>query len=400
MVRVVLEDAQIQADLEKYKTQEPNPEDETEVAYVALLSKVRGLFSDMEADGGHFLAKQLAGLEECHMDTDNMVSQCSQSWNNLAKQLKRSLYFVNNGKAVIYNEGALLEQEKHAVMSAILPIAGYIHQTNVHVDNQLGTQLTVSYSNECKDAESAISSLIQIALESQRVESEQSLTPCLVQVEVAAEGNDRAPILLSPEEFPNLTKLTKQSNFDASDHLIEFKKAVLTGEQQVGLAKTAGKITLTECGFADDGQALSELMEMGSDDMVLFELNLCGNLPFGPDQALKLVKSCSKTIVIGSGAAADLFNQESLLACLKEKAANNGLYYEMKFEYGSFSSSEKEDFRNFLAAAYALKLGLSQNHAKFAETKAEIIQQLSTAYNQDDPDGETCKFQPNPNEQK
>jgi hypothetical protein len=79
------------------------------------------------------------------------------------------------------------------------------------------------------------------------------------------------------------------------------------------------------------------------------------------------------------------------VARLKEKAAEaeGGLYHSVKFDFGSFSSSEKEAFRHFLAGTYTQKLGLSGDHATFAATKAEVIQQLSKAFDQDDPDAET-----------
>ena len=173
------------------------------------------------------------------------------------------------------------------------------------------------------------------------------------------------------------------------NHSIEFKKTVFTAQQQAGLVKTAGQITLTDCVLIDDGQELSQLLKMGADDMVLWQLKLYENFPFGTDQALKLVESCNKKIVIGSGTAADLFKQEHLVARLKEKAADGGLYHSVKFDFGSFSSSEKEAFRHFLAGTYTQKLGLLGDHATFAATKAEVIQQLSKAYDQDDPDAET-----------
>jgi hypothetical protein len=271
----------------------------------------------MEADG-NFLAKQLAGLSQCEMDIDEIVSECSKSWDTLANRLSQALYFFCNNQV---NEGELLEKEKHGLLSLVLPIAGFAHQTNVHVNNHLNTQLTVSwFDNRSKDAAHVLFALIQLALASQRDDIRKgSQTPCLVQVEVPAEGNEPAAIMLSPDQFPQLTNLP---GCDPSDHSIEFKKTVFTAQQQAGLVKTAGQITLTNCVLIDDGQALSQLLEMGADDVVLRQLKLYENFPFGTDQALKLVESCNKTIVIGSGTAADLFKQEHLVARLKEKAAD------------------------------------------------------------------------------
>jgi hypothetical protein len=208
----------------------------------------------------------------------------------------------------------------------------------------------------------------------------------MVQVEVPAEGNERATIVLSPDQF---SKLTSLSDCDACDHLIQFKKVVFTAKQQAGLLKTAGQIKLTDCVFVGDDQALYETLAIGANGLVLWQLKLYEKFPFSTEQALILIKSCNKTIVIGGGAAVDLFKQECLMARLKEKAASDGLFYSWKFDFGTFSSSEKELFRDFLAEIYTRKLSLLEDHATFAVTKAAIIQQLSEAYDQGDPDVET-----------
>jgi hypothetical protein len=395
MIGIALNASNLETNIEYYQSHDPDPNDQLEVAYVARLSKVRGMMRAMEADG-NFLAKQLAGLSQCEMDIDEIVSKCSNSWDTLAKRLSRALYFFCNNQVVVYNEGSLLQKEKHELLSLVLPIAGFAHQTNVHVANNLNSQLTISwFDNRSKDAARVLFVLIQLALASQLDDIRKgSQTPCLVQVEVPAEGNERAAIVLSPDQFPQLaTNLPgydhKTDTSEPSDHSIEFKKTVFTAQQQAGLVKTAGQITLTDCVLIDDGQALSELLKMGAHDMVLYQLKLCENFPFGTDQALELVESCTKEIVIGSGTAADLFKQEHLVARLKEKAADGGLYYSVKFDFGSFSSSEKEAFRHFLVGTYTQKLGLSGDHATFAATKAEVIKQLSKAFDQDDPDAET-----------
>jgi hypothetical protein len=390
MIGIALNASNLETNIEYYQSHDPDPNDQLEVAYVARLSKVRGMMRAMEADG-NFLAKQLAGLSQCEMDIDEIVSKCSNSWDTLAKRLSRALYFFCNNQVVVYNEGSLLQKEKHELLSLVLPIAGFAHQTNVHVANNLNSQLTISwFDNRSKDAARVLFVLIQLALASQRDDIHKgSQTPCLVQVEVSAEGNEPAAIVLSPDQFPQLTKL---SGCDAPEHSIEFKKTVFTAQQQAGLVKTAGQITLTNCVLIDNGQELSQLLKIGVDDVVLRQLKLYENFPFGTDQALKLVEACNKTVVIGSGTAADLFKQEHLVARLKEKAADGGLYHSVKFDFGSFSSSEKEAFRHFLAGTYTQKLGLSGDHATFAATKAEVIQQLSKAYDQDNPDDETCDW--------
>jgi hypothetical protein len=397
MIDIALNASNLETNIEYYKSHDPDPNDQLEVAYVARLSKVRGMMCAMEANG-NFLAKQLAGLSQCEMDIDEIVSKCSKSWDTLANRLSRALYFFCNNQVVVYNEGALLQKEKHELLSLVLPIAGFAHHTNVHVNNDLNSQLTVSWcDNSSKDAARVLFVLIQLALASQLDDIRKgSKTPCLVQVEVPAEGNEPAAIVLSPDQFPQLaTNLLgydpKTDTSDQFDHSIEFKKTVFTAQQQAGLAKTVGQITLTDCILIDDGQELSDLLKVGAHEMVLWELKLCENFPFGTDQALELVESCNKEIVIGSGAAADLFKQEHLVARLKEKAAEaeGGLYHSVKFDFGSFSSSEKEAFCHFLAGTYTQKLRLLGDHATFAATKAEVIQQLSKAFDQDDPDAET-----------
>jgi hypothetical protein len=352
------------------------------------LYKLRGMIDELQGDS-KFLNKQLSGFDQREMDVVDIVG--SQLWSTLTKRLTRALYFFYKNQVVLYHEGAILQKEKHGLLSLVLPIAGFAHQTNVHVDNHLDTQLTVSWfdcdDSSTTDAASALFALIQLALMCQSDDIDKgSETPPMVQVEVPAEGNERATIVLSPDQF---SKLTDISGCDACDHLIEFKKVVFTAKQQAGLLKTAGQIKLTDCVFVGDGQALSETLAMGANGLVLWQLKLYEKFPFGTDQALILIKSCNKTIVIGGGAAVDLFKQECLVARLKEKAASDGLFYSWKFDFGTFSSSEKELFRDFLAAIFTRKLGLLEDHATFAATKAAIIQQLSEAYDQDDPDGET-----------
>ena len=366
--RTVLEALQnpnLQANLEYYKTHDPDPNNQLEVSYAARLSKLRGMISELQGDS-KFLNKQLSGFDQCEMDVVDIVG--SQFWSTLVKRLTRALYFFYNNQVVVYHEGAILQKDKHGLLSLVLPIAGFAHQTNVHVDNHLDTQLTVSWFDESStDAASALFALIQLALVCQSDDIDKgSETPPLVQVEVPAEGNERATIVLSPDQF---SKLTELSGCDACDHLIEFKKVVFTAKQQAGLLKTAGQIKLTDCVFVGDGQALSETLEMGANDLVLWQLKLYEKFPFGTGQALILIKSCNKSIVIGGGAAVDLFKQECLMARLKEKAASDGLFYSWKFDFGTFSSSEKELFRDFLAEIYTRKLGLLEDHATFAATK-------------------------------
>ena len=98
------------------------------------------------------------------------------------------------------------------------------------------------------------------------------------------------------------------------------------------------------------------------------------------------MESCKRAIVIGSGAAADLLKQKCLIDRLKEKAANDGLFYDWKFDFGSYASNEKTLFRELLADFYKRKLRLAADRATFADQKDKIIRVLSNAYDQDDDD--------------
>ena len=108
-----------------------------------------------------------------------------------------SFFLFCNNQVIVYNKGALLQKEKCGRLSLLLAIAGFAHHMNVHINNNLNTQLTISwFDNSSKDATCAIFALIQLALASQCDDIHKgSQMPCLVQVKVPAEGNEPAAIM-------------------------------------------------------------------------------------------------------------------------------------------------------------------------------------------------------------
>lgn len=386
IVHNCVNDQHIQANIEYYSTNDPDPNDPSEKAYAERMSNLEDMLSEMKADD-NYLKKRLGGLSQSQLDVDGILSK---SWESLAQLVSRNLSFLCGNQVVLYDDGAILEKDKSDVSSVILPNVGFVHNMQVCLTDRQNIQLTVSWSDTCpmEEVEGVIVALIQLAIARQsHLILEGSETPPVVQVDFAAIRNKPAAIVVSPDQFPQLTKLSK---CNADELVIKFEKTVFSAEQLRSLLTTAGHIALSECVFADGGESIVESLKSLEEDMTLWKLSLDGNFPFGTKEALDiLAANCSKMIVVGGGAAADLFERKSLVARLEEVAAKDGLFYSWSFEYGDFAPDEKELFREFLAAIFTRKLQLQNDRAKFAAAKAEVIRRLSEAYDQDVPDGET-----------
>ena len=81
---------------------------------------------------------------------------------------------------------------------------------------------------------------------------------------------------------------------------------------------------------------------------------------------------------------------------LEAKAADGGLFFQLKFEVREYSSSEMEQLGEFLVGCYTRKLQQSVNRTEFSVLKTDILNKLSNAFDEGgdtyDSDGDTYEW--------